>query len=74
VTDFRITAQERDSALWKRIEAELHRRREMHREKNDGFRNSETDTAGLRGRIAELTDMLAWLDEPPRHIEDATTY
>jgi hypothetical protein len=74
VTDFRLTEQEKDSALWKRIEIELRRRLDEHREGNDSASNTESDTAKLRGRIAEIKHLLAWLDEPPRHIEDARTY
>lgn len=74
MTDFRLTEQERDSALWKRIEPELRRRLQMHRESNDSTANTEAQTNALRGRIKELQDLLAWLDGPPRHIEDATNY
>ena len=74
MTDFRLTDQERDSGLWKRIEPELRRRLQEHREANDAIGNTDAETAALRGRIKELKDLLRWTDKPPEHIKDATEY
>lgn len=72
--DFRLDKNERDSALWQKIEGELERRLAMHREDNDSPRNDDTETAVIRGRIQELKALRAWVEDPPPHIEDATEY
>jgi len=58
----KLTAGEIQSALWQKLGAYLEERLDRYRLKNDG--NLDHDyTAKLRGRIAELKEMLA-LAEP----------
>lgn len=49
----RLTATERESALWKKILAHLDERVYTHRVKNDNRTLTDIETAGLRGKIAE---------------------
>jgi hypothetical protein len=62
-----LERHERDHALWKRIEEILTYRLETYRKQNDA-QLDERQTDRLRGRIAELKDLLA-LGADPR--EDA---
>lgn len=59
---FKLTEQERGSALWQRLKAHIESRLESHRRKNDNDAPDEK-TAKLRGRIAECKILLA-LDKP----------
>jgi len=56
--DFKLSPEERDSAIWRGIEGKLKARLESLRVKNDGDATPEA-TARLRGRIAEVKDLLA---------------
>jgi hypothetical protein len=62
---FKLTTMERDSALWKRIQAEVDRELDVLRKQNDGDKNAE-ETAKLRGRIAQAKKFLGYgLDVKP---------
>jgi len=51
------------SPTWLKIKKHVEERVESHRSSNDG-RLSESDTAHLRGRIAEAKYLLALADPP----------
>lgn len=57
-----LSNEERQSALWLKLRAHLEDRLEALRFQNDGDRTPE-ETAKIRGRIAEVKNMLA-LDPP----------
>jgi hypothetical protein len=61
----KLTAIEIDSALWRKIEAELTERLSSLRIQNDGDRTHE-ETAKLRGRISEAKNMLDWAKPDPQ--------
>lgn len=71
---FRIDKHESRAPLWTRIEAEMHRRVAELRAENDSPNNTEADTQLIRGQIAELKIMLAWTQDPPPLVQDATGY
>ena len=56
---------ERESALWKRIAAELEGRLASLRMSNDNDNLDGAATARVRGRIAEVKQILAWADDAP---------
>lgn len=58
----RLTPAEQQTDLWKKIKSILEERLELHRKKNDSSQ-PESDTAKLRGRIAEVKFLLD-LDSP----------
>lgn len=60
-----LTPLERESALWKRIAAELEGRLASLRMNNDNDNLDALATARMRGRIAEVKQMLAWAEELP---------
>jgi len=62
MTPFVLNEAERQSALWIRLKAHLEQQLAIQRERND---NPNDDKQGerIRGRIAQLKDMLA-LDKP----------
>lgn len=55
---FVLTIEERRSVLWRKLEEHCANRLEIVRKDNDADR-SETDTARLRGRIAELKYLIS---------------
>jgi hypothetical protein len=55
--ELKLTQTDRDSPLWKKIEAHITTRRDDLRRQNDKSRSPEA-TEKLRGRIAELNDFL----------------
>jgi transcription termination factor NusB len=59
----KLEPHEAQTALWKKIKTYLDERLDMHRRKNDNKSLDATDTALLRGRIAELKVLLD-LDKP----------
>ena len=59
---FELTKMERDSALWKKIKAEIERDLSVMRLKNDGDKSAE-ETAKLRGSIAYAKKLLG-LNDP----------
>jgi len=60
---FRLSAQEADSAVWKRIKAEVEKDLDVMRKQNDGDKSAE-ETAKLRGRIAQLKKLLGYESGP----------
>jgi hypothetical protein len=54
----KLVPHERQHPIWMKIEEELNRRIDVLRRMNDGAFD-EIQTARLRGRIAELKDLLA---------------
>jgi len=60
---FRLTAQERDSALWQKLKAEVEHEIDIMRKQNDGDKGAE-ETAKLRGRIAQAKKFLAYESTP----------
>jgi len=56
---FKLSAQERDSALWKKLKAEVEHDVGIMRRQNDGDKSAE-ETAKLRGRIAQAKKFLAY--------------
>jgi hypothetical protein len=62
---FSLTAQERDSALWKKLKAEVEHEVDIMRKQNDGDKSAD-ETAKLRGRIAQAKKFLGYgLDVKP---------
>jgi hypothetical protein len=59
MSDFALTEHERDSGLWKRLARHMEAERDVLRERNDDMQLDERITAATRGRIAQLTDLLA---------------
>jgi hypothetical protein len=57
MSDFNLTDAERISPVWARVKEIIEDRIAKHRIANDGDKSPE-DTAKLRGRIAELKDLL----------------
>jgi len=58
-----LLREDLQTKTWERMEALLHERLREHRERNDGSLDAEA-TAKLRGRIAEVKELLA-LATPP---------
>lgn len=54
---FELNAQEKDSAVWKKLQAHLEKRLEVLRKQNDGDLGAE-ETARQRGKIAMLKELL----------------
>ena len=59
---FELTPQERDSALWKKLKEHYEGKLSVRRLQNDGDKD-EIETSRLRGRIAEIKELLG-LDAP----------
>lgn len=55
---FKLSLEDRESLVWKRLMTHFGERLEVLRTQNDGDK-SEAETAKLRGRIAELKAILA---------------
>jgi CRISPR/Cas system-associated endonuclease Cas3-HD len=66
----KLTAYERESALWKKLEEHMIEKLGIYRSRNDGDLN-EIETARLRGRISQVKEFLA-LSEAPEHIADGS--
>jgi len=56
---FKLTQGERMSGTWQRLSKELEKMRESLRRRNDD-NLGEADTARLRGRIAQINDILRY--------------
>lgn len=72
VEKLELTAEERNSALWRKLDHLLARRLDRCRRQNDGINVDVPQTAALRGRIAELKhlrDLLA-METSPAHVVD----
>lgn len=65
-----LTDLERQSALWQKLAAHLSGRLDAQRARNDGDLSPE-DTQKLRGRIAQLKEILALAREPVQVDGDA---
>ena len=61
---FKLTAIEKESSLWKRIEKEVIAMRDAARKRNDGPLTAD-QTAKVRGEIAKCTEILDWADPNP---------
>lgn len=61
----KLAPLERESAVWKRIEAHLKERLEVKREKNDAPLG-QTETDNLRGEIRMIKEILAWAVDDPK--------
>lgn len=66
----KLTELERNSELWKKLEAVLKQRIDLHRKKNDSDQD-DSSTAKLRGRIAELKFLLDLASPDPAISTDA---
>jgi hypothetical protein len=65
-----LTEGDRNNATWKRLQDHYEKRLAQLRERNDKPR-SHDDTLSLRGRIAEVKELLALgTDKPPTPSED----
>jgi len=60
-----LTIEERRSPLWRKLNEYFERRLSEMRKQNDGDK-SETDTANLRGRIAELKLLIQLGNDPAK--------
>lgn len=60
-----LTRAERESTMWRKLEAYYVRYLNILREANDDLSSREIETAVRRGKIAEVKDFLA-LGDPPR--------
>lgn len=58
-----LNQADRDSGLWQRLKKHLEHRRDVLRKKNDSPLLDERATAEVRGRLAQLKELLA-LDSP----------
>lgn len=58
----KLAPHEAQSALWLKIKEHMESRLAVHRRKNDGDLDA-TQTARIRGRIAELLNLMA-MDKP----------
>lgn len=71
MSDFVLSQVERDSPLWRKLVKHLKAQREAERVRNDKKSLDERETAHIRGRIAQLTDLLA-LDSPVPGVDAPT--
>ena len=58
MSDFQLSSGDKVSEAWLRLKGHLKAERAALRERNDNQQSPE-DTAFLRGRIAQLTEILA---------------
>lgn len=65
MSDFVLNQADRNSGLWRRLIRHLNDRRDTLRRQNDAFTLDAQQTAVVRGRIAELTELLALEDPAP---------
>lgn len=63
MSDFALTQGDKDSSTWRKLRKHFESERANLRERNDSPSLDAEKTAILRGRIAQLTDLLA-LDKP----------
>lgn len=63
MSDFKLTAGEAHSALWKRLKEHMEERLAAHRAKNDATALDPIQTAAVRGAIKELKVLLG-MDKP----------
>lgn len=65
-----FTEIERQSAVWKKLKTRLEARRDLLRRQNDG-NLSHDQTMKLRGRIAEVNNLLALGENQPTQPEES---
>lgn len=63
--DFALTHGEKHSPLWRRLLEQLQRDLAQLRERNDSVLLDPVATAELRGRIAQLKELIALEDPTP---------
>lgn len=56
-TQFRLTPQDKASAVWPKLKAFMEQERDALRRKND-MQLGELETAALRGQIAQLSTLI----------------
>ena len=67
---FRLTPIEQHNPVWLRVQAHLQQRLAVLREQNDDLTMPPEKTSAVRGRIAEIKQLLA-LGAPPREPIDS---
>lgn len=60
---FALTNGDKQNGLWRRLLEHMKRERDDLREKNDSLLLDPVQTADVRGRIAQLNELIA-LDDP----------
>ena len=65
-----LTEHDLSSEVWLKIEKHLNTRLEQRRRDNDSDSLDEIKTARLRGRIAEIKDLLAFGKPKPEQEEE----
>lgn len=65
MSDLALSQADKNSALWRRLKKHMQAERDSHRRKNDSISLDERQTANLRGRIAQLNELLALDEEAP---------
>ena len=68
MNDFILGPADRNSGLWRRLASYLEARLEELRRQNDNSHLDERQTASLRGRIAQVNELLA-LAKPAPEVE-----
>lgn len=63
MNNFKLTPQERDTPLWKKLSAHFDARLSALRLRNDNPKLTDAETAALRGRISEVKELLCLSDE-----------
>lgn len=58
MTEFQLTATDREAPLWRALSGHLTSRLASLREKNDSRQHDAAETAFLRGQIAEIKALL----------------
>jgi hypothetical protein len=64
MSDFALNAADRETLLWRKLRKHLESELADLRERNDSIKHTEQQTAVIRGRIAQIKDLLA-LDPQP---------
>lgn len=59
VSDFALSAADRNNPLWMRLKRRMEESRDELRNQNDSMHLGERETAFLRGRIAAFKELLA---------------
>lgn len=72
MTELKLTLDEIQSPLWLKLRAYLEDRRDDHRMRNDAALG-EVETAKIRGRIAEIKEILARAEQATTNTETTDT-
>lgn len=67
----KLTEAERQDPLWQKVERHINERIAAHRLTNDSLTMQDIVTAQIRGRIAELKDLLK-IGQPAAHAPGET--